>query len=270
MNMQRFLFILQVLLKCSMIFLIAFIWLRFLLSSSWISGIIAFSVTLFIELISLYLKKKNKNKTSLKLKEKEDAENMFLSLLTDKNYLNFFFELSKSRHSQTKVRKKYILIEHLDNTKIILYPFIKISSFKEDDILEICKLCQSDNPDKIVIICNEYEKKCESFIKNLSQNILILDKYETYSLLYKDYDFYPNITERYYKQSKLKIKDLIAYSFNKSRTKGYLFSALVLFSTSFFVKLNLYYCLVGTMLLFFALISFINPRYNINKEQTIL
>lgn len=268
--MQRVLFIFQKFLKCGLVFLIAFVWLRFLLSSVWLAGLISFAITLVIELFSLYLNKKSKNKTSLKIKEKEDAENMFLSLLSDKNYLSFFHELSLSRHSNCKKKKEYILIEHKDQCKVILYPYIKLKSLIPDDILNIYKTCLHEKACKIVIICNEYDKSCLGFIKNLSQNFILLDKFESYSMLYKEYEFYPEITLQYKKDAKLKFKDMLAVAFNKSKTKGYIFSALVIFITSYFVKMNIYYCIIGSLLLLFALISFINPKYNKVKKQTIL
>ena len=267
--MQRFLFILQILIKCTLLFLISFIWLRFLTSSIWVSGAIAFVITLIIEFFSMYFKRKNKYKTNLKIKEKENAENMFLSLSTDKNFLSFFHNLSLSRHSNCQRKKDYIIINH-SKSRVILFPFIKIKKLSPDDLLEIYKKCNHENATKIVIVCNEYEKDCSVFIKNFSIKFLLLDKFETYSMLYKEYDFYPEITLEYKKEAKPTLKDLLAYSFNKSRTKGYLLSALLLFITSFFVKINLYYCIISSALLLFALISFINPKYNIKKERTIL
>lgn len=268
-SMQRFLFILQIFLKSSMIFFIAFIWLNFFLKTIWLSGLIAFGITLIIEFISLFFKKKNNHKNHLKIKEKEDAENMFLSLLTDKDNLSFFYNLTSTRHFNIELKKKYVLLKH-QNNKVILYPFIKIGKLSCDDILEIYKSCSHENVEKIVITCNDYEKECKVFIKNFTQKFVLLDKFETYSDLYKEYDYYPEITIEYKKEAKPKFKDLLAYSFNKSRTKGYLFSAFILFLPSLFLELNIYYCIVGTLLLLFALISFINPKYNRKKEQSLL
>ena len=266
--MSRFILVLQIFLKCSLTFLIAFIWLRFIISSVWISGLIAFAITFALEMFFLYFKRKNNHKSTLKLKEKEDAENMFLSILHDKNPLSFFFQLTQTRHSSEK-RKGFIIIKHSSH-KVILFPYLKISSLTCDNIIDIYKLTLNEKADKIVITCNNYDKECGSFIKNLPVKILLLDKYETYSMLYSEYDFYPEITMTYKKEAKMKFKDLIAYSFNKSRTKGYLLSAFVLFIPSFFIRPNLYYSIVGSILLLFALISFVNPKFNRKKDQTIL
>jgi len=267
--MKKVLFVLKILLKSSLIFLISFIWLNYFLNSAWLAGAISFAITLIIELITIYSRKKNKNKTFLKIKEKEDAENMFLSLASKTDYLSFFYNLASTRHSNCAISKHFISLQHLES-KVILYPFMKIAKISPDDIMQIYNNLAKKEVEKIVIPCNEYDSSCTGFIKNLPIKIVLLDKYQTYSLLYSEYDFYPEITISYKKEIKQSLKDLIAFAFNKSRTKGYILSAFVLFFPSFFIKFNLYYTIIGSILLLFAIISFINPKYNIKKEQTIL
>ena len=267
--MKKVLFCLQILLKSILIFSIVFIWLRFFLSSIWLSGLIAFGVTLILEFASFFLQKRKNNKTSLKLKEKTDAENMFLSLASHKDPLTFFLNLAKTRHANSVKEKENILISHASRN-VVLFPFLKVKSLTQDDILTISKIVAKRKVERIVVLCNNYEKDCLSFVKNFNTSILILDKYETYSLLYREYDFYPEITLENKQENKLKIKDLIAFSFNKARTKGYVLSALILILPSLFIRQNLYYCIVGSILLIFALISFINPKFNNKKNQTIL
>ena len=113
---------------------------------------------------------------------------------------------------------------------------------------------------KLVILCNDYDKVLPGFVKNFNQEIIILDKYQTYLSLYKEYDYYPAIIER--QKTKNSYKQYLAVAFNRSKTKGYLFAAVILVLSSFFVKFNIYYYIISSLLLIFALISFINPIYN--------
>lgn len=266
--MKRFLFIIQAFIKCALIFLIAFIWLRFIFDAFWLSLIISFVITLVIELLSVFLTRKKGAKNNLKIKEKEDAENMFFSLAQDKNRLDFFYSLAKSRHSNVLKLKNYIEISHNDSAKVILYPFMKFQKLTQDDILEITNGLKTF-PDKLVITCNEYDKSILNFVKSFSFDIVVIDKYETYFALYKEYDFYPEITV-FQKQTKYSFKDFLSYSFNRSKTKGYLLSALALFVISFFVQMSVYYCIIATLLLFFALLSFTNKTYNKKIEKELL
>ena len=266
--MKKFLFIIQIFIKCSLIFLIAFIWLRFVLDSIWLALSLSFIITVIIELITTFFKRKNGIKNSLQVKEKEDAENMFLSLLQDKNRIDFFCNLVSSRHSNIRKNKNYILISHDNKTKVALFPFFKIQSLLPDNIIEINNEIK-EKLDKLVIVCNDYDKSSLDFSKHFSFEIVILNKYETYQNLYKEYDYYPEIIVKN-STKKISFKELISYSFNRSRTKGYIISSLLLFIMSFFVQMSIYYCIVASILLIFALISFTNQTYNKKIEKELL
>lgn len=267
--MQKIIVVFQTILRFSMLFFLAFVWLRLLVSPIWLSAIISFVLAIIIDSLIFLFKKKNKTKTSLKIKEKEDAENMFLSLAYGENSIGFFYDIASSRHKNVFKKEKYILIKHT-KSNVILFPHLKIAKLTPDEVIDITKITSKENPEKIVIVCNEYEKESLALIKNFSSKIILLDKFETYCSLYKEYDFYPEIKIEIKKSNKPSIKDLLAYAFNKSRTKGYIFSSLIIFSSAFFMKQNLYYCIVGSLLLLFAIISFINPKYNSKKQQASL
>ena len=268
--MNKFLLIFKIVLRCSLIFLLAFIWCRYFIGSLWICLISSFFITLFIEgFIWIFYKKKN-IKENLKLYEKEQAENIFLSLTAEKDYLNIFLELVKTRHKNAFKYDDFIEIKHDDNNKVILFPFLKFENLQIDDIALILKKCNELKPNKIVILCNEYDKITQSFIKNFDIEIILLDKYETYKELYKEYEFFPEIKLKYKKETKKTIKDLLAYSFNKTKTKGYIISALILLLSSLFVKMNLYYYIISSLLLIFALISYTNPKYNSQQVKELL
>lgn len=258
--MKKLLFVLQILLKLSLVFLIAFIWLRFFLDSIWLSLVIAVGITILFEIAHRYFQKKSKTREDLKIKEKEDADNMFLSLITDNKYMKFYEEMLKTRHNNIVSKKSFIVVNKEDE-KTLLYPYLKLKVLKPENLVEILKEIKSTKANKITILCYEYDKDTLAFLKNFKEEIILIDRFESYSL-YKEYDFYPEITQEYKKEARLSFKDLLGFAFNRSRTKGYLLSSIILFITSFFVKINVYYCIISSLLLFFALVSYINPKYN--------
>lgn len=266
--MKKILYVLQILLKLLLIFAIAFIWLRFFVKPLWLSIIISIGVTFLFEIMHRYFQKRNKTQKNLKLKEKEDADNMFFSLTTDNKYINFFEEMLKTRHAEIITKKSYLIINK-ENKNIVLYPCFKLEPLTPNTVVEILKNIKQIKVEKIIIACYEYDKQLQVFIKNFNEEILLFDRYECYCL-YKEYDFYPEITQQYKKEAKLTFKDLLGFAFNKSRTKGYLVSSIILFITSFFVKLNIYYCVISSLLMLLALISYINPKYNNNKTNEVI
>ena len=266
--MKKILNIFQILLQVALIFFIVLIWARYFISSLWLGLLVSLIVTIFIELAIKFLQKRTNTAKNLKLQEKEEAENMFLSLCTSSTPLNFFYELAKTKHKAIK-KGKYILIEH-DEDIVALIPILSFSPLQSDDLLPFISLAKKNNWKKIVVVCGEVDRNTNSFAKNFDIEILLLDKYNSYSNLYKPYDFFPTITMKYKKDKKLAFKDLVAYSFNRGRTKGYLFSAFILFLSSLLIRPSLYYCIVASLLLLFALISYTNPYFNPKIKKEVL
>lgn len=268
--MRKILFLLQIFLKFVLVFFISFIWLRFFIKTLWISALISVVISVLLNVALHIILKKNKSSQALKINEKEKAEDMFFSLSLNENYLSFFKNLAESRHKNVFIKNKYISIVHENQTKSILYPFIGLQTLSPNDLLKIINETKKEKEEKLVLICYDYDKSLIGFLKNFNYEIIILNRFETYAKLFKEYDFYPEITIKYKKEAKTTFKELIAYSFNRTRTKGYIFASIILALTSLFVKLNIYYCIISSLLLIFALISYFNPKYNQKKIENII
>ena len=63
---------------------------------------------------------------NLKLKEREDANNMFFSLISVNNGIDFFEKLARTRHNVVIRKKDYIIITNNEKEKVLLYPFLKL------------------------------------------------------------------------------------------------------------------------------------------------
>lgn len=268
--MKKSLYILQTFLKFSLIFFISFIWLRYSLKSFWIASLLSFLIATSLMIIVYFVQRKNNSKTNLKLNEQDSAEDIFLSLSVSKDPTEFFFNLTQSRHKEVIKKKDFIIIKQDDKKNILLYPYIKYNKLNINNLVDIINHIQKEKIDRLIIPCYDYEKEVLKFSTNFDFEIKILDRFDSYAFLYKEYNFYPEIILKNKKEAKRSFKDLIAFSFNRSRTKGYIFASLVLFITSFFVKLNIYYCIISTILLLFALISFINPKFNKIKNDELI
>ena len=246
-----------------LIYFFIFIWLRYLLSSLWLSLLLSALITIFCDIMLRVITRKKDKHLNMKIKEKEDAENMFLSLATSEN-VDFFLELAKIENLNAFKKKKYIILPNKEQI-VLLYPFLSLNAITNEDISSILKIAQKEKATKIVIVCGEISKEAFNLSNSLDKNILILDKFSSFSQLYQFYDKYPKITMTYKKSKKLAFKELFAYSFNRSRTKGYLLSAFVLFVSTLFIRLNIYYCITASLLVLFALISYLNPYFNTKK-----
>ncbi len=267
--MRKINFIFQEVLKIFLIFLLSFIWIRYFVRRLWLTVLISAIITLTIYLILYFIKRKKKNKEGLKIKEKEEAENMFLSLACDNKRMDFFFKLASSKHSNVKKFSKYILISHEDGKKTLLFPNMNYESLSVSKFIEIYNTIKG-KAEKVVVLCHSYDKDVKAFATHFDTYFLIFDRFETYEKLYKYYQIFPEIKEKFKSSKMLTFKDFVAFSFNKKRAKGYLLSAFLLAFSAIFVRTTIYYTIVATLLVVFAIISQFNTTFNIKESKEIL
>lgn len=257
----------QVFFKFLLIFFVVFIWVRYFVRTLWLAALISAGVTIVIDIISKIFSKRKNSSALTKKADREKAENCFLSLAMSSNALDFFFKLASSRHNCKKL-SNCVLILHPES-RILLFPKLSFSCLSPDDVAQIILSTKSHNPTKIVIVCHSFSKEAASFAKNFDFEILLLDEYDAYQKLYKNYEIFPEIKFSYKKDKRLAFKDLAMFSLNRSRAKGYFFSALILILSSLFVRASLYYAIVASVLVLLALVSLYDP-FSKNKTKSEL
>ncbi len=266
--MRKINIILQEILKILCVYLLIFVWIRYLLKKLVPSIFLSAVLTALVCGIWHFFTTKKKNKTRLKIKEQQDAQNMFLSLVFEKEPMDFFFKLAKTKHKDVIKHKSYICVMHEENKKTLLYFHPSFEGLSSTNLLSIYSKLKKENANKIVICCkNVSDKTLPSILSTFEEKIIILDEFMTYKYLYKYYNYFPKITKTLPQEKKWLLRDFCAYSFNKQRAKGYLFSALVLVICGIFVPATIYYSLVASVLVVFALISQFNPVYNRKMEE---
>ena len=231
-------------------------------------------VTIVIELSLHFILKRRNEKEYMKKKDIVDAENIAVGFAFNKQQaLDFFYNLAKQKYVSIK-RKNYILIDtpkdDLKDNKTILFPAFSLSKFQPQDLVEILSGVKRVNYSKIVILCGDVSKEAYSLSMQItSVKVIILDKFDCYNKLIKEYNYYPENLLELKKTSKLKLKELVAYSLNKKRSKGYFFASIILLFSSFIFRMNLYYIIMSSILLLLSLISFILPKYNVVSSEDI-
>lgn len=259
--MKKIILIIQELIKLSLFFIISYIWLSFYLDDNVFSLILSLSISLTAETITFLISRKQTNKKHLKTTQINDAEKMFLSLVSDENAIKFFYNLFLTRHKFVYLKKDCLIIENQEKKKILIYPFLKINNLEIDDIFFIIK---SYHADQIIILCNDFAPSCKQY--KFEKEITLLNKYDTYTNIYKEYDFYPEIKKTSQTTPSFSFKTLVKTIFNKSKAKGYIISGFILLISSIYVPYNLYYKIIASILFVFAIICIITPSNNTKKE----
>lgn len=267
--MKRFSRIFQAFFRCVLIFFIAFVWARYFISPLWLSLVVAIATSVIVDAILRIIFRRKNSIAALKKNEQEEAENAFLSLSLDPKALDFFLRLASSRHSAEK-KKNCILISHDDGEKVLLIPHLPHKNLSPDDIAAYVLAARNFGAKKVVIPCKNADKECFSFAKNFEEEFVILNQYEAYQKLYREYNMLPEIKIKYKKEKALAFRELAIFSLNKSRAKGYFLSALVLCFSTLFVRTTIYYCVVASVLMILALVSLFNPFERNAKVSQIL
>lgn len=269
--MRKLNLIIQEITKFTLLFLLSFVWIRYFVRSLLSAFLISLLVSAVLYFILLLFNRKKQSIDGLKLKEKAEAEDMFLSLACDNNAIDFFVKLASKKHDNIIKHKNYLVINHKEkNVKTLLYVDLVFETLGTARFMEIYNKIKKEKASKIVICSYQVDKQLLVFCKSFQKKFLLFDQYETYQQLYKFYNCFPEITHKYSTKSKLTFKDFMAYSFNKKRTKGYLFSAFVLILSGLFVRTTIYYCIIASLLVVFALISQFNHYFNIKSTGEIL
>lgn len=247
-----------------LIYFIVFIWIRYYSQdihfSIWITALITFFAEIIFRIIT------GKKQSKIKLKEEElkkiELYNNTFTFNDDKYTLNFFYELAKTKHTAQK-KKEFILIEHQTGEKIILFPYYTLRPFSADDLIFVINKTKNTEADKLVLCVSSVAKDAIKISGMMQKKILILEKEDVYIKLLKQYQYFPNEKDLFVlrETQKSKIKQLLKYSINKKRSKGYFISSLILMLSSLIVPYNIYYLTFSTLLLLLSLISLLSPLF---------
>ena len=266
--MKTFYKLLSKLFRLFLIFIISLIWCRYFIEDLTLSISLTIIITLIIDTIITLIFAKKTERANLKNSEIEKAENYCNKFIfSDKSYaVNFYYNLASKRYKARKL-SKYIIVEHRENN-VLLYPFYKFEDFNIEDLISTYNYAKKAKVNKLVICVNKTNANVLKICDKLDIKIIILDKYQTYNKLFKEYNYFPQ--EFIIKTQKNTFKSLVEYSLNKKRTKGYLIASIILLFSSFIVKYNIYYLISSSILLILSLFSFINPKFNKKTEDNIL
>lgn len=251
------------------IFLIVYVWVYYIIRTIWLSIVVTAITTLFIDFVLKLFRHKKQKKQSIAFELKQKKENCINSLVfdNDKNVVDFFLTLAKSKHNAQK-KSSYIIVFHPDK-KIILYPKFMYREFALDDFIEIDNKIQKENANRIIICTKNIATNVYSYVKNKTENYIILDGEKTYDMLFEKYQIYPE-QKQFKIQQKTNFKDILRLALNKKRTKGYFLSSVLLLISCFIVPYKLYYCIMSSLLLVLSFVSFSNPTFNTVKVQQLL
>lgn len=257
--------------KNTLVFFIAFIWIRFYIKTLYLSLFLSVIITLLFGLVITLKNQKNLNTKKLTCEENKQISICTNEFLFSNHFtnLNFFNKLANKKHTSTIINE-FILIKN-NGFKIALFPYYETRILTIDTATNIYIKCKELAVDKLVITCKNTNQEALNFAKQLKNiKLLILEEKQAYFKLLKTYETYPKITNKLIQEDKLTLKQILMLAFNRKKTKGYLFSGVILFFASFVIKYNIYYIVFSSLLFIMALFSYSNAIFNKKMPENVL
>lgn len=249
-------------------FLISFVWIKYFSKNIFLSIIIAITVLIAFNTIRFFLKNKKRIKNNINKKLENDINQYMLTFLassTQEN-LEFFIEIFKDKNPNICFEKNLIFYNY-NNTLIGICPIFNNKEIIVENCLKYIAYAKEENISKLYFLCCDISQKTMSFLSSFKDiEINILNKNQIFTQLLKEKGIYPKIKFNFKEQKKLKFKELIDISFNKSRAKGYFLSGLFIFFCSFIVKYNFYYVFMSSLLFLFTIFCHLKKEENINNN----
>lgn len=240
----------NIILKYFLLFAVCFLWLNYIRISNTLAFTISISVSIVVGYTIHLLQGLKTKRINVSKEENAKIENTSLQLMygTKKQVLDFFYNTFKT---------KYTIKKHIDYITLNDYDFFPIYStdtITQGDVLRAIK--QSEN--EIIIACVSADQSAIKCAKLTSKNVVILTQTDVYRVL-KNYDSFPNFNITKTAKKKLKFVDIKNSTFAKANAKGYIISSIIILFSSFFVRFNIYYTCISTLLLIFAGICLFHP-----------
>lgn len=229
------------------IFCILFVWVQYAWRNFWATTLLCLPISglAFWAIKAVSNKKQDKKEqTSKDIKLMENASKQF-AVAAKKDLFFFFRELLCKQYTEVKETPKGI--EFLkDGQKYLLVPLYSSFLITERDLLPLLQIKNH----KILAVCKSFSKESGDLVAMFSERLELWDEEKVYNKLLKPNDLYPSLVKIEEKKVKRDYRQII---FAKEKAKPYFLSGLVLLLSSFFVRYNIYYVIVSSVLFFVSM-----------------
>ena len=209
-----------------LVFLFNAVWIQFFVKRLWAALIIAFSITLLFFVI---LKKVSEKMPHDKINKSEIYKSF---VLMPKNEL------------------KNTYLKHSRDENFVMCA-MRFSSASLDDVAAAYR--ESDEKDVTILVGNT-QRNVLIFAASLDKKINFVTKKDLYKLL-KANDALPPIITKHTDKPSISPKEVIKTAFSGVNAKYYLFSGILLATTSFFTPFRLYYAIMASVMIVFAIVE---------------
>lgn len=243
------------------IFLIIYAWVNFYLRDLWVTFGLSLIFTFACVFLLFYFVGKKQTKIYKNKKLNEDINTQFLVFkLTSKSKKQELLKQILEIDNQILPDEKHLMFIQNNQKHLVI---IATAYDKLDNNILFNLLDEYGNVDADVfdIFCNDV---ANNILTNIYKNkkINFVTKNIIYENYFLKYNIYPDKTNINLNSTKLKFKEILKMFFVEKKAKSYFFCGLILIFSSIILPYHYYYIIVGSILLLFAIICKLLPKFN--------
>lgn len=239
--------VVNLLARSFLVFIIAWLWISFYVRSFILILLMSTAITLAVEFVLSFVSKRRNHKHIKTKKEREHMKQVILQL-----------------KFMTKIQTQALFKK--------AFPKLNIKSLfhttpTEYDIIACIKSAKKNS--KLIITAEFFPPSVMAFSRSLDVNLVLLDSESVYTQILAPTGNFPEIKIQTKKQSPRKtIREIKTLVFNRTRTKSYVITGVVIMVSSLIIRLHLYYIIIATIVFALALSSYFSPRVPNNLFET--
>lgn len=245
------------------IFMLSFFWVRYYTTN--LTNILFASVTITLCITALIgiLKKRKKKMSKAEIKNMNEVFNQFI--FNDTQFaIDTFHSALKQKHPEIKKYNNMILIKTKKQTTAF-FPYLTASKLTTQEFTKMYSSSVRRKCDAIVIATIEgAETKLKQSMEYLEKNITVLNGEKVYKLL-KSLESLPEIKIKLEKKRSFFL--IFSKALSKDKTRKYIFIAIVLLISSYFVRYSIYYIVIASICIVLSLLCYIDIVELINRKK---
>lgn len=236
------------------LFLVFFAWANFYIKNLFATFFLSLILTAGTCFAIFYFYKHKQTKSLISKQKIEDRNKTFLAFcLSNKNEQ---FEILKQTFGVEKTVEDFYVCN-----KDFYFVFNQNETLCENDFLNIIANARQHDFENLNIICNKASKLNLNILKGKIISIICKEKLVE---LFNEKHTNINVNNLNLEPEKFCWKDFAINFFNEKKAKSYFVCGLVLLFSSLILPYNFYYIIFGSMLMLFAVICKILPKFNLH------
>lgn len=250
----------------SCIFLLIYAWINFYIRNLWTTFILSLIFSFAIIFVLYYFIDKKQDKRINSKKRTDEINKCYLAfrLLPTKNQLELLKTIIDNNHVSTIHNDTLTYIK--DNKKHLIILATNIDKLTETDVMNILQGIDKTEPKNINIVCNSYAPMKTKILKNC--NISLTDKERLYDEFFLSLSTFPDTSNIDSSITKFSWRDFLLNLFKPNKARSYFFAGLILLFSSIILPYHIYYRVIGSILILFALTCKLLPTFkNIGKKS---